>query len=133
MRLDSHEAIMIATAGMGGRIAFVNQAFARLTGYDAREWIGRSADLLSAEGALRMESLLWLDTAADGTESHGIARVHRGDGAPFCAEAHIHPVAARNGGIAHIALIMTDVTSRLTVKSRGTQISAPQATFAINQ
>ena len=65
------------------------------------------------EGPLRMESLLWLDTDADGREAHWIARLHRGDGAPFCAEAHLHPVVARNGAAAHVVLVMTDVTSRI--------------------
>ncbi len=113
VRLDSHEGIMIAGAGPDRRIVFVNPAFARLTGFEAREWIGRSGDLLLADGPLRMESLLWLDTEEDGREAHWIARLHHRDGSPFCAEAHLHPVAARNGDAGHIVLVMTDVTSRL--------------------
>ena len=72
--------IMITSGGTDRRILFVNAAFARLTGFDAQDWIGRSGDLLQAEGPLRMESLLWLDTDADGTEVHWIARMHRRDG-----------------------------------------------------
>ena len=113
MRLDSHDAIMITTAGTDRRIVFVNPAFIRLTGYEAGDWVGQSGDLLQAEGPLRMESLLWLDTEVDGSEAHWIARLHRRDGAPFCAEAHLHPVAPKNGPGSFQVAVITDVTSRI--------------------
>lgn len=113
LRLDSNEGILIADVGEDRRIVFVNPAFARLTGFDAGEWIGCSSDLLLADGPLRMESLLWLDTDENGREAHWIARMHRRDGSPFCAEAHLHPVAPRNGQAGHTVLVMTDVTSRV--------------------
>lgn len=114
LRLDSHEAIMITAPSADRRILFVNPAFARLTGFEARDWIGRSGDLLLPDGPLRMESLLWLDTEADGTEAHWIARLHRRDGSPFCAEAHLHRMTARAGSsIGHVVMVMTDVTSRV--------------------
>lgn len=113
MRLDSHDAIMITTAGTDRRIVFVNPAFIRLTGYEAKDWVGQSGDLLQAGGPLRMESLLWLDMETDGSEAHWIARLHRRDGAPFCAEAHLHPVAAKSGPGSYQMAILTDVTSRI--------------------
>jgi PAS domain S-box-containing protein len=112
-RLDSHEAIMITTACTARRIVFVNPAFTRLTGYEAKDWVGQSGDLLQSEGALRMESLLWLDTETDGSEAHWIARLHRRDGAPFCAEAHLYSVTAKSGQGSYRMAVLTDVTSRI--------------------
>ena len=90
------EAIMITSSFRERRIVFVNAAFARLTGFDAQDWIGRSGDLLQADGPLRMEALLWLDTDSGWPEVHWIARMHRRDGTPFCAEAHLHPMRAED-------------------------------------
>ena len=126
MRLDSPEAIMIATGGTDRRIMFVNPAFVRLTGFTAKDWVGQSADLLQAQGPLRMESLLWLDTEVDGTESHWIARLYRSDGAPFCAEGHVHPVTAKTGQGNYTIAVITDVTSRIG-KARSPAHSKTQA------
>jgi PAS domain S-box-containing protein len=126
IRLDSHEAIMIATRGTDRHIVFVNPAFVRLTGYAGKDWVGQSADLLQAQGPLRMEALLWLDTDVDGTESHWIARLHRSDGAPFCAETHLHAVTAKTGEGSYTMAIITDVTSRIG-KGRAPAQSKTQA------
>ena len=120
VRFDSSDALMIATPGDADRkILFVNPAFARLTGFAASEWIGRSADLLLADGPLQMESLLWLDAGDDGREVHWIARLHRRDGTPFTAEAHVHPITTQDGRIGHVVVVINDVTDRVaTPKSR---------------
>lgn len=113
LRLDSHDAVMITSGSYPERkILYVNTAFARLTGFAASEWLGRSGDLLLADGLLRMESLVWLEAEADGREAHWIARLHRRDGTPFCAEAHLHSLMGADGNIEYVALVMTDVTSR---------------------
>jgi len=114
LRLESTDAIMITSGGYPDRkILHVNSAFARLTGFEATEWIGRSGDLLLADGPLQMESLLWLDTEMDGREVHWIARLHRRDGTPFAAEAHLHPVRAKDGHTEHVVVVIADVTSRV--------------------
>jgi PAS domain S-box-containing protein len=114
LRLDSNDAVMITSAGYPQReILHVNGAFARLTGFTASEWIGRSGDLLLADGPLQMDSLLWLDAEADGREVHWIARLHRRDGTPFCAEAHLHPMKGADGRIEYVVVVIADVTSRV--------------------
>lgn len=131
LRLDSHEAIMV-TSAKDRKILYVNAAFARLTGFSAEEWLGRSSDLLQAEGPLKMESLLWLDSENDGTETHWIARMHRRDGTPFCAEAHFHPVRAVNGGPAYMVVVLTDVTSRVgNAKNRGRAAGIDSGSFEV--
>lgn len=112
LRLDAAEAIVIVSSTPDRSIVFVNAAFARLTGFDEQFWTGRPGDLLQAEGPLRMDALLWLDTEADGFEIHWIARMHRRDGTPFCAEAHLHRIANKLGA-GHVVLVIADVTSRL--------------------
>jgi PAS domain S-box-containing protein len=113
-RLDSTEAVVITTDDASRRILHVNPAFVRMTGFSASDWIGRSGDLLVADGPLRMESLLWLDTEPDGREAHWIARLHRRDGVQFCAEAHLHSMPGRDvGGLPYVVMVMTDVTSRV--------------------
>lgn len=113
LRLDAQQAIVITNGAADRSIVFVNAAFARLTGFDEQYWLGRAGDLLQAEGPLRMDTLLWLDTEADGSEVHWIARMQRRDGTPFCAEAHLHRIAATTGGTGHVVLVMADVTSRM--------------------
>src|SRR5882724_6881285 len=89
LRIDSNDAVVITEGDyFNRRILQVNAAFARLTGFQQGDLVGRQGDLLLAEGPLKMESLLWLDTEADGREVHWIARLHRRDGSPFCAEGH---------------------------------------------
>ena len=114
LRLESSDAIMITSGSYPDRkILHVNTAFTRLTGFEAAEWLGRSGDLLLAEGPLQMAALLWLDTEMDGRETHWIARLQRRDGTPFAAEAHLHPVRAKDGRIEHVVVVIADVTSRV--------------------
>jgi PAS domain S-box-containing protein len=118
-RLDSTEAIVITADDAARRILHVNPAFVRMTGFSANEWIGRSGDLLLADGPLRMDSLMWLDTEPDGREAHWIARLHRRDGVQFCAEAHLHRMSDRDKcGVPYVVMVMTDVTSRVSSKAR---------------
>jgi len=114
LRLESSDAVMITTGGYPDRkILDVNAAFTRLTGFDATEWVGRSGDLLLADGPLQMEALLWLDTEIDGRETHWIARLQRRDGTPFAAEAHLYPVHNKAGAIEHVVVVVADVTNRV--------------------
>jgi PAS domain S-box-containing protein len=133
LRLDTSDALMITSGGYANRqILYVNAAFERLTGFNSKEWLGRSGDLLLADGPLRMESLLWLDAAEDGTEVHWIARMHRRDGTPFAAEAHLYPVAARESGAGHVVVVITDVTSRLGVgKARRQPSTQPYSALKV--
>jgi PAS domain S-box-containing protein len=134
LRLDANDALMITSGGYPCReILYVNAAFARLTGFTASEWIGRSGDLLLADGPLQMESLLWLEAAEDGREVHWIARLHRRDGTPFCAEAHLHPMKGADGRIEHVAVVLTDVTSRVGQGRSRDRSVAPPATFEVRK
>ena len=123
LRLDAQEAIVIASSSAQRGIVFVNAAFARLTGFDAQFWIGRPGDLLQAEGPLRMESLLWLDTAADGPRFTGSRACTVVTATPFCAEAHLHRIAAGKEGNGHVVLVVADVTNR--VADRKSRAAAP--------
>jgi PAS domain S-box-containing protein len=114
LRLDSNDAVVITSGGYPQRdILYVNAAFERLTGFKSNEWIGRSGDLLLADGPLKMDSLVWLDAGEDGREAHWIARLRRRDGTLFAAEAHMYPVGATDGTAGHVVIVIADVTSRV--------------------
>lgn len=128
LRVEATDAVMICTGDYSSRrILHVNAAFTRLTGFSSQEMLGRDGDLLLADGPLQMESLLWLDTEADGREVHWIARLHRRDGTLFCAEAHLHVLPSEGDGPERMLLVMTDVTSRVATGASQRARQFPEA------
>jgi PAS domain S-box-containing protein len=111
----SGEAILITSADLdepGPRIEYVNPAFTRMTGYAAREVVGRTPRLLQGpgtEGAVieRMRAAL---RAGEGFQ--GEALNYRKDGSTYMVEWLITPVREDDGRITHWVSAQRDVIDR---------------------
>lgn len=95
----------------GPRIVYVNDAFTRLTGYEAAEVIGRSPRLLQGPRSSRVElDRLRRDLAA-GREFQGETINYRRDGSEFTMGWYVIPVRDQAGRITHYFGVQRDVTS----------------------
>lgn len=109
----SSDSIVVSDAQR--RIVWTNPAFLALTGYTAREVLGRDADtLLQGPGT---------DPAAGRRLREAIARKepvraeilnYRRDGTPFWAHLSITPIFDADGRVIRFAAISTDITRRKT-------------------
>ena len=117
----SGEAILITSADLdepGPRIEYVNPAFTRMTGYAAREVVGRTPRLLQGpgtEGAVieRMRAAL---RAGEGFQ--GEALNYRKDGSTYMVEWLITPVREADGSISRWISAQRDVTHRRAAEDR---------------
>jgi diguanylate cyclase (GGDEF)-like protein/PAS domain S-box-containing protein len=123
---SSVNAILIFDLSKAGHpIEYVNPAFERITGYSAREALGRDTAFLLGEDldqAGVQEIQLALRERRDG---HAVLRNYRKDGTLFWNEYSIAPVRDETGEVRHFVGVMNDVTE---AKSYEEQL-AHQANF----
>jgi diguanylate cyclase (GGDEF)-like protein/PAS domain S-box-containing protein len=108
---SSVNAILITDfARPGFPIDYVNPAFERITGYAAREALGRGMDfLLGAE--LEQPGIAEIRMALrERREGHAVLRNYRKDGTPFWNEYTVAPVRNESGEVTHYVGVMNDVT-----------------------
>jgi PAS domain S-box-containing protein len=106
----------IVITGPDGLILWVNQAFTRLTGYDAAEAIGQNPRVLkSGQHDATFYKGLW-DTISTGRVWRGEMINQRKDGSLYTEEMTITPVADAAGVISHYIAIKQDVTDRKRVE-----------------
>lgn len=95
-----------------GSIEFVNEAFTRLTGYEAGEAIGANPRILnSGRNAASLYHELWT-TITDGKVWRGQLINKRKDGSLYDEEMTITPVRDRSLDIDHFVAIKNDITDR---------------------
>ncbi len=93
-------------------IIYVNPAFERMTGYSAREVIGRNPRFLirtdrDQPGLERIRSAL-----REKREGRAVLRSYHKDGTMFWVELSMSPVANEAGEATHFVTILNDVTER---------------------
>ncbi|MCJ2033009.1 HWE histidine kinase domain-containing protein [Methylobacterium sp. J-068] len=115
------EAILITTAELdepGPIIVYANPAFARMTGYEAHEVIGRSPRFLQGPGTDR--ALLEGTRAAltAGNAFQGETLNYRKDGTAYMVEWLITPVRGPDERITHWVSAQRDVTDRRAFEDR---------------
>lgn len=117
----SGEAILITSAELdepGPRIEYANPAFARMTGYEVHEIIGRSPRFLQGPGTDR-RALDELRAALEtGEDARGEALNYRKDGSTYVVEWLITPVREADGHITHWVSTQRDVTERRAGEER---------------
>lgn len=98
--------------GTGQRIRFVNEAFARQTGYTSDEVIGRTPHFLQGPlteraelDRIRAALKAWMPVRADLTN-------YRKDGSQYRVEMEIGPVKDATGEVKHWVAVERDVTAR---------------------
>ena len=106
----------IVIADARGVIVWVNQAFARLTGYSAQEAIGQNPRILKSDHQPpQFFAQLWR-TIASGDVWRGELVNRRKDGSLYDEEMTITPVLGYDGKIQHYIAIKQDITERKKVE-----------------
>jgi two-component system sensor histidine kinase/response regulator len=112
---QSTESIVITDArldGPGPTIIFVNPGYTRMTGYAAREVLGKSARVLLGPKSDPAE-LLRLRAALDRGETCAGEMINRRkDGTDFHQEWQVAPIRNSSGTITHFLHIQRDITAR---------------------
>ncbi len=102
----------IVVTDRDGRIAWVNSAFTRLTGYTLAEVWGQNPRLVkSGQHDLLLYRDLW-GTILAGRVWHGEMINRRKDGSLYTEEQTITPVWNQRGEISHFVAIKQDITDR---------------------
>lgn len=114
------EGVLIADARAGAPIIYVNDAFTEISGYPAREAIGRPCNFFAAGVEQDAEELAALKSAlATGTRCTAIFQARRRDGAAFSCRLSVSAVAGSDGSVDHLIGLLEDVTAeQLAAKAR---------------
>jgi PAS domain S-box-containing protein len=115
------EAILITTADLdepGPVIVYANPAFTKLSGYEAREVVGRSPRFLQGEGTDRAALERTRASLMAGEPFQGEALNYRKDGSTYMVEWLITPVRDGGGCITNWVSAQRDVTERRAFEDR---------------
>jgi diguanylate cyclase (GGDEF)-like protein/PAS domain S-box-containing protein len=107
---SSLNAIIITDAGQDQAIEYVNPAFERITGYTAREVVGRNCRFLQGNDR-NQTSLQQVRTALrHQQEGKAVVRNYRKNGTVFWNDLLIAPVRNDRGEVTHFVGILNDIT-----------------------
>ncbi|HEY5176471.1 MAG TPA: EAL domain-containing protein [Terriglobales bacterium] len=102
----------IVITDLNGAIAWSNPAFSALSGYSAREVLGRNPRFLSSGRQDKdFYSRMWA-AIASGKMWHGEMVNRRKDGSCYTEEMTITPVGLEGSGVTHFVAIKQDITQR---------------------
>ena len=118
---QAHEGVVMLTAasaeGGGRRIAYVNEAFETMTGYDADEVMGGSLQVLQGPDT-DSDALERIAEAFETTQAVQEQLLnYRKDGTPFWSEVAIAPVRNAEGEHAYWISIQRDITDRIEARN----------------
>jgi len=115
--VEQSPAIVIIT-DTSGNIEYVNPKFEEVTGYTAKEVIGKNPSILKAgETAPEEYEILWKTIKAGG-EWHGEFHNRKKNGEHYWESASITAIKDTMGQITHFIAIMEDITERKTMEKR---------------
>ena len=102
----------VAITDLEGRLEYVNEAFARSSGYSREEAIGKSTKILkSGHTPGQVYKALWA-ALAEGKSWSGEFCNKRKDGSLYIEFVRISPVRQPNGRITHYVAIKEDITEK---------------------
>jgi diguanylate cyclase (GGDEF)-like protein/PAS domain S-box-containing protein len=93
-------------------IVYVNAAFRRITGYPAREALGRTPHFLQGPDTSQATRVSLREALARGGQAHAEILNYRKSGEPFWVEMSIVPVRNPAGTLTHWVAVTRDVTER---------------------
>ncbi|MFT5251550.1 MAG: PAS domain S-box-containing protein [Flavobacteriales bacterium] len=113
---NTKDAILITDAepseGIGHKIIYVNEAFTKMTGYDAEEVIGKSPKMLQGPNSNK-EELVKLGRALKNWESHEMTTLnYKKNGEEFWVNFALTPVADEKGSYTHWIAVERDITEQ---------------------
>ncbi len=115
--INANDAVMIteiSTVGVktGSEIIFINEAFTKMTGYEAEEIIGKSPRILQGSGS-DVDELARLNTAIASFKPCTITILnYKKDGHAFWINFSVSPVANEKGWYTHWIAVQRDVTAQ---------------------
>ena len=117
-----HDIVFITEAesidSAGRRILFVNGAFSRATGFDAREVIGRTPNVTVGEGTERPALKRIEAGLRAGKPVHEQLQKYAKDGSSYWVDLTIIPVFDDQGKHTHWVSVQRDITDRKTLEKR---------------
>ena len=106
-------AIIITSAeGPTFAVEYVNSAFSRITGHDARGMLGNSLYLLESagNGGSDADAGTILQAMHDKHDAHAVLHQYRADGSAFWSDAYVAPVRDDTGVVNHFVIALYDIT-----------------------
>ena len=122
---SANDAIIITEAELeepGPRIEYVNPAFARMTGYEAADVVGRSPRLLQGPRTDRGLLSRLRDDLRHSRSFHGETINYRKDGSEYFVEWRITPLFGDDGRVAKWVAIQRDVSERVRAEQEREQL-----------
>ena len=117
----SDQVVMITDALL--RIVYVNQAFERITGYQASEVLGRSPHFLQGTGTNQATRVKLREAIASGRPANVEILNYRKNGKPYWIDLAVVPVAGPQGEVSHWVAIQRDITERKAQEDEITQLA----------
>jgi PAS domain S-box-containing protein len=115
------ESILVTDADLdrpGPIIVYANPAFERMTGWTARDVIGKSPRILQGASTDLSIFLGMRETLRSGHRWEGQTINYRRDGSQFVMEWSITPLRDRAGQITHFVAVQRDITARVEAERR---------------
>jgi diguanylate cyclase (GGDEF)-like protein/PAS domain S-box-containing protein len=94
-------------------IIYVNPAFERITGFTAKEVLGRNCRLLQNGERDHTALDIIRHGLADSAEAHVVLRNYRKDGSPFWNDLYISPVLNERGKLTHYVGVQNDISEEM--------------------
>lgn len=128
---NAHDGVMIAkvepTDPAGARVVYVNDAFARMTGYTADEVQGSSPRLLQGPGTDAAGLRQLREAIGANQHVHVELLYYRKDGTEFWADISVSPVLDRHGGVSHFTAVLRDTTLRRVAEENAVKLAREEA------
>ena len=120
--IEASDQVVLIT-GAEQQIVYVNAAFARMTGYDAAEVLGRNPRFLQGAATSQATRVSLREAIAKGGQVHAEVLNYRKSAEPYWVDLSIVPVREANGAITHWISIQRDITARKAQEQEATRLA----------
>jgi PAS domain S-box-containing protein len=112
-------------------VIFVNQAFHKITGYKAKEVLGKNCRILLGKDTEQSSLEQIRDAVKNGRKCTSVVRNYKKDGCLFYNELSMIPICDRSGKVTHCVWMQRDITAQIeTTEKMATQIAQKEERFA---
>ena len=97
----------------GTPLVYINPSFERITGYCAKEVVGRNCNFLQGSNTQQPGVVRIREAIRAVHDERALLRNYRKDGTPFWNELYLSPIFDLGGTLTHFVGIQNDVTARI--------------------